>query len=179
MSAEGCGFTWELNYSSGGRKGERWGGLGGDGQEAIALGLGHACTQAHRNTQLMLSGILAQSAHRPPWHTENLPQSPTPSPACWRPQSSARLPETSLAPRSLPGLEFFLGWKLNHESKDLTSPPPQYYTEIPAHSPGRCRGGREGGGGASAAALDLVTPQAWALPDGESNVEKQNPCGGA
>lgn len=75
----------------------------------------------HANTQLTLSGTLASF---------------TRSPACWRPQSSGRLPG-NITSRSLPGLEFFLAWKLSHGSMDLTSPLPQHHTPLSPYSRGR------------------------------------------
>lgn len=49
-------------------------------------------------------------------------------PACWRPQSSGRFPG-NITPRSLPGLEFFLAWKLSG-SIDVSGPPPQYHIQL-------------------------------------------------
>lgn len=77
-----------------------------------------ACTQAHRNTQLMLSGILAQTGLH---GTQKTWRSLTHSPACRRPVIGR--PLGNMAPRSRPGLEFSLSWRLSHGPKDLTGPP--------------------------------------------------------
>lgn len=70
VSAEGCGFTWEFNYSSGGRR--EGGGAGLEGMDSKSL---HWACGVHANTRLTLSGILAQTGHRPPLYTENLAES--------------------------------------------------------------------------------------------------------
>lgn len=114
--------------------------------------------------------------NRLPWHTENLAQSPSLS--CLLETCHPVGTPANIAPRSLPGLEFFLGWKLSHGPKDLTGPPSQYYIQIPANSPGRCRG--------EATAADRCRLLSWTWSHGRPrhrtvekvNVEKQVCRGG-